>query len=138
MPNNPRSITAIDIEVCRRLSARRKQLRLTQKQIARKLNITAQQIHKYETGKNRLTLGRLLQFIEILDTSIDYFLHDLIKTPAQLMNEKTNPHSQAFVSAFNETFISISTPEHRIILDKLAKIFSKQNHHQQNNQNYEV
>ena len=55
------------------LRMRRKELGLTQTDLARGLGITLQQVQKYETGMNRITAGRLAAAAELLQSPISYF-----------------------------------------------------------------
>lgn len=64
----------INIEIGRRIRQRRAYLRVTQKQLADALEITAQQVQKYESGKNSIPVFRLAALLKILDVTPDYFL----------------------------------------------------------------
>ncbi|MDE2320161.1 MAG: helix-turn-helix transcriptional regulator [Rhodospirillales bacterium] len=44
--------------------------------LARRLNITYQQLHKYETGKNRISASRLYEISKILEVEISYFFEE--------------------------------------------------------------
>lgn len=46
---------------------------LTQTQLALEMEITPQQVQKYEWGINRLSVGRAMQFAEAFDVSITVF-----------------------------------------------------------------
>ncbi|MBE1236396.1 helix-turn-helix transcriptional regulator [Phaeovibrio sulfidiphilus] len=72
--NNP---DPIDVEVGRRLRARRKVLALSQQQLADTVGITFQQVQKYERGLNRLSASRIWHFSCIMGVSIDYFFDDM-------------------------------------------------------------
>lgn len=52
---------------------RRILLGLTQDQVADALNISYQQIQKYETGANRVSAGRLAQIAEVLEVQPGWF-----------------------------------------------------------------
>jgi len=56
-----------------RIRERRRSLRVTQGKLAEMLNISYQQVQKYETGINQLSLGRLLQFAKALNVAPEYF-----------------------------------------------------------------
>lgn len=51
----------------------RKSLGLSQKDLANKLNITFQQLQKYETGANRIGVGRLYEISQLLNVAVSYF-----------------------------------------------------------------
>ena len=48
-------------------------LGLTQQQIATLVGVTCQQAHKYETGINRISAGRLYQLAQVLEVEVPYF-----------------------------------------------------------------
>jgi len=63
----------VDEHVGQRIRERRTALGLTQEQLAAALNISYQQVQKYETGSNRVSAGRLYEIAKNLDTSVSYF-----------------------------------------------------------------
>lgn len=69
--------THIDAHVGSRLRLRRKLLGMNQKELAEKVNLTFQQIQKYESGANRIGSGRLYEFSLILGVSVGYFFDEL-------------------------------------------------------------
>lgn len=52
-----------------RIRARRRALNMTQPQLAEKLNLTRQQVQKYEMGLDRISAERLYEIAIVLDTS---------------------------------------------------------------------
>jgi transcriptional regulator with XRE-family HTH domain len=67
----------IDHHIATRLRERRIALGLTQQQVAGMLGITYQQAHKYETGANRVSAGRLHQLARVLGVEPGYFYEGL-------------------------------------------------------------
>jgi transcriptional regulator with XRE-family HTH domain len=63
----------VDEEVAARVRQRRVELGLTQQQLAEQIGVTYQQAHKYETGINRISAGRLYQIAQALGTDVNYF-----------------------------------------------------------------
>jgi transcriptional regulator with XRE-family HTH domain len=57
----------------KKLSFLRQNRRLSQGELGDLLGVRAQQIHKYETGENRLSAERLKNCSDILGVSINYF-----------------------------------------------------------------
>ena len=74
-----------------KLKLRRLALGLTQTKVAKAINVTFQQIQKYEKGTNGVSSIRLLQLSNYLKVPINYFYEDF---PDYLINlEKVNePH----------------------------------------------
>ena len=60
-----------------RIRQRRIMLGLTQQQMAELIGVTYQQAHKYETGINRISAGRLYQIARALGVDISYFFEDV-------------------------------------------------------------
>jgi len=71
-----------EIEVGRRIRARRLARRMSQMELAGRLGVTFQQVQKYEKGTNRITAGRLKRIANILDVPILYFFEDAVEEPA--------------------------------------------------------
>ena len=59
-----------------KLKLRRLVLGLTQTKVAKAINVTFQQIQKYEKGTNGVSSIRLLQLSNFLKVPIDYFFED--------------------------------------------------------------
>ena len=59
-----------------RLKLRRLALGLTQTKVAKAINVTFQQIQKYEKGTNGVSSIRLLQLSNYLKVPINYFFED--------------------------------------------------------------
>ena len=71
---------AIDKHVGRRARLRRTLLGMSQEQLGAELNITFQQVQKYERGANRVSASRLWDISQILDAPIGYFFDDMSET----------------------------------------------------------
>ena len=59
-----------------KLKLRRLALGLTQTKVAKAINVTFQQIQKYEKGTNGVSSARLLQLSSFLKVPIKYFFED--------------------------------------------------------------
>ena len=70
-------IEALDIEIGRRLRARRRELKLSQTAVAHAAGVTFQQIQKYEAGRNRVSASTLWRLVQRLDVPIAYFFEEL-------------------------------------------------------------
>ena len=64
---------AIDMHVGKRVRLRRTLLGMSQEQLGAELNVTFQQVQKYERGANRISASRLWDISQILDVPISYF-----------------------------------------------------------------
>ena len=63
----------IDRHVARRIRQRRRQLGMTQQQLARIIGVAFQQAYKYEHGISRVSAGRLFHIARALRAPIAYF-----------------------------------------------------------------
>ena len=68
---------AVDVHVGKRVRMRRTLLGMSQEQLGVSLNITFQQVQKYERGANRISASRLWDISQILDVQITYFFDDM-------------------------------------------------------------
>jgi transcriptional regulator with XRE-family HTH domain len=66
-----------DIEIGRRIRARRLMIGMSQTALAEKLEITFQQVQKYERGTNRISSGRLKKVASFLGVPMNYFYDDI-------------------------------------------------------------
>jgi transcriptional regulator with XRE-family HTH domain len=74
-------IHPIDIHVGQRLRDRRKYLEITQEQLANSIGSSFQQIHKYESGANRVSASKLWKIAVALRTPVTYFFEDAAVAP---------------------------------------------------------
>ena len=63
----------VDRHVGEQIRVRRMMLGLTQQQMAGLIGVTYQQAHKYETGINRITAGRLYGIAQALGVDVSFF-----------------------------------------------------------------
>lgn len=94
-----------DIRVGKIITITRNRFGLSQKDLARQLGVTFQQIQKYETGRNRLPIGRLysiakcfgLTIGQLIDGSAQEYIHETnIRKTIELMYKMT-PAEQRFI-----------------------------------------
>jgi transcriptional regulator with XRE-family HTH domain len=71
-PGRPRA-GEVDLVIGRRLRERRLMLGITVQELAAVLGVPYQQVHKYETGANRLSAGRLYRLAGALGVGVGYF-----------------------------------------------------------------
>ena len=65
-----------NIHLGKKLRMRRLSLGLTQTKVAQAINVTFQQIQKYEKGTNGVSSNRLMQLSNFLKVPITYFFED--------------------------------------------------------------
>jgi transcriptional regulator with XRE-family HTH domain len=67
----------VDDHVGERIRERRTMMGLTQEHLASALEISYQQVQKYETGANRVSAGRLYEIAQRLEVDVAYFFDTL-------------------------------------------------------------
>ena len=67
---------SFNVHLGKKLRMRRLSLGLTQTKVAQAINVTFQQIQKYEKGTNGVSSIRLLQLSNYLKVPINYFFED--------------------------------------------------------------
>lgn len=70
-------ICKIERHIGQQLRRQRQALKLTQQQVAETLNLTSQQIHKYEKGVNRISASQLLSLSKVLLVPTNFFYEGL-------------------------------------------------------------
>ncbi len=73
----PRKTKILDELIGNKIRARRISLNLSQDDLAVALNITYQQVQKYEKGKNRVSASRLYEVSKILKIDFAYFFENI-------------------------------------------------------------
>lgn len=64
----------VDLGIGARLRARRKSLRVSQGELARRIGVSFQQIQKYERGANRVSGSTLVAIAAALDVSVGWLV----------------------------------------------------------------
>jgi transcriptional regulator with XRE-family HTH domain len=93
-----------DIEVGRRIRARRLARQMSQMELAHGLGLTFQQVQKYEKGTNRVGAGRLKRIAKILGAPIPYFFGDEDETAdgaTDLLGFVENAHTLRLLRAYS-------------------------------------
>jgi transcriptional regulator with XRE-family HTH domain len=107
----------IDKLVSRKLKMRRMMLGLTQEAVGQAVDVSIQQIQKYEKARNRIASGKLFTLAKFLKVPIDYFF------------ENSNDNTQIINNVFTEESEEYNTNEEGAISEKeiiqLIKSFSE-------------
>ena len=105
-----------------KLKLRRLALGLTQTKVAKAINVTFQQIQKYEKGTNGVSSIRLLQLSNYLKVPINYFFEDFSEYLINVEKAKEghmNVNYNFLVKIYSEL-----TPEQKIKLNKSVQTVS--------------
>jgi transcriptional regulator with XRE-family HTH domain len=71
---DPRQPDNIDVEVGRRVRVERMERGLSQTDLAKRTGVTFQQVQKYESGANRISMGRLTKIGQLFGVHVTYLL----------------------------------------------------------------
>lgn len=77
METNENVLNIIDEYIGSRIRIRRNLLGMSQDQLAQMLNISFQQVQKYEKGNNRIAGSRIWQLARALNVSVGYFFEGI-------------------------------------------------------------
>tara|TARA_A100001015_G_scaffold267869_1_gene318278 strand:- start:34 stop:399 length:366 start_codon:yes stop_codon:yes gene_type:complete len=101
----------------KKLRMRRLSLGLTQTKVAQAINVTFQQIQKYEKGTNGVSSNRLMQLSQFLKVPIIYFFQDYKEFKDINSGEEHNEDLN--YSFLSRTFSSLSSTQKQKILQIL-------------------
>lgn len=105
---------AVDyITIGRRLKRARKDLRMTQSELAEKLNISIAYVSRVERGGSKISLPRLIDFCSALEVS-----------EGDILNGISSSNANYLSSEFNELLIRCS-PKKQQLIYKLSKLIAE-------------
>jgi len=125
----------VDVHVGSRVRYRRMIIGMSQEKLGEKMNLTFQQIQKYEKGTNRIGASRLFQLSRILEVPVGYFFEDAFANaaPAQAMHGLHEPEQEGYLLDFlnsregldlNKAFAKIQDPKVRRRVIDLVRALS--------------
>jgi transcriptional regulator with XRE-family HTH domain len=71
---DPRRPDSTDIDVGRLVRVHRMARGLSQTELANRIGVTFQQVQKYESGANRISMGRLTRIAQVFGVNVTYLL----------------------------------------------------------------
>ena len=113
-----------NIHLGKKLRMRRLSLGLTQTKVAEAINVTFQQIQKYEKGTNGVSSSRLIQLSKFLKVPITYFYEDYKDFEDIDKNNLDNNNDDLNYSFLTKTFSSLSKTQKEKILQVLRNTSS--------------
>jgi transcriptional regulator with XRE-family HTH domain len=116
---------ALDVDhfVSLRIRQRRIMLGLTQQQMAELIGVTYQQAHKYETGINRISAGRLYQIAQALGVDIGYFFEEIDPDRSKPKPAEMLPQ-QRMLLELARNFTSITSRRHQDAICNLTRVLA--------------
>ena len=111
-----------NLHLGKKLRMRRLSLGLTQTKVAEAINVTFQQIQKYEKGTNGVSSNRLMQLSNYLKVPITYFFEDFRNfNENRTTQEDSDDLNYSFLS---KTFSALSKTQKEKILQILKNSVS--------------
>ena len=111
-----------NLHLGKKLRMRRLSLGLTQTKVAEAINVTFQQIQKYEKGTNGVSSNRLMQLSNYLKVPITYFFEDF-RNYNDIKNQQDEQEDLNY-SFLSKTFSSLSKTQKEKILQILKNTVS--------------
>jgi transcriptional regulator with XRE-family HTH domain len=108
-----------NIHLGKKLRMRRLSLGLTQTKVAQAINVTFQQIQKYEKGTNGVSSNRLMQLSQFLKVPIIYFFEDFKEFKDISLSSSEDTNDDLNYSFLSRTFSSLSKLQKEKILQIL-------------------
>lgn len=96
---------------------------LSRQQLAEVIEVTHQQLQKYEKGINRISIGRLVLIAKALDKNIDYFYQGL--EDADNVEPVLTQHQRMCIEV-SRNFMKIRNSEHQQAVNVLIRSLIKE------------
>jgi transcriptional regulator with XRE-family HTH domain len=127
----------VDVHVGSRVRYRRMIIGMSQEKLGEKMNLTFQQIQKYEKGTNRVGASRLFQLSKILEVPVGYFFEDAFASAAHANASQGlhEPEQESYLLDFlntregldlNRAFAKIHDPKVRRRVIDLVRALSEE------------
>jgi transcriptional regulator with XRE-family HTH domain len=117
---DPGRTATLELMIGARMRTRRRQLGLSQTDLAERLGVSFQQVQKYERGANRVAASTLLTAAQVLGTSISWLVGEEVSgrdDDEDVFRALARPGALEVLQAFN----AMSDPKIRAALLALAK-----------------
>ena len=128
-----KSTGSIDKEIGKRVRMRRISIGMSQEKLGELLDLTFQQVQKYEKGTNRISVGRLVDIAKILGVDIHFFFNGIksIKAEGGFAEEESPPYISEVMSTpeglqLIRTFTGIKNPKVRKSIVQLVASLAAQ------------
>ena len=109
--------TSVDRYVGERIYSLRLAHGLSRAQLSKSIGVTHQQVEKYEKGRNRIYVSRLLLIAKALSKDISYFIEGLESND----NKPVVTQHQRMCIEVSRNFMRIENPGHQAAVNTLIK-----------------
>ncbi len=121
-PQPSASPDPIDVEVGARLRARRRSCGVTQAGLAESLNLSFQQVQKYERGYNRVSASVLVRCARALVCRVGELLGEAPGEQAEFNAGAAAGNSERERGEFLRAFVEVPLDERRVLIRLMASI----------------
>lgn len=111
MTDDSKAPEAVDVHVGQVIRRRRRKLGMQQSVLADALDITPQQIQKYETAQSRITASALFQIARVLKVPVAYFFAELDELEFQSFNDEIEANVSAFLKSSDGQELALVFPQ---------------------------
>ncbi|WP_375333268.1 MULTISPECIES: helix-turn-helix domain-containing protein [unclassified Candidatus Tisiphia] len=123
MARNNDYISKIDKLIGQKIYSLRLAKGLSRQQLAKTIDVTLQQLQKYETGFNRISISRLILIAKALEKNIGYFYEGL----EDIKNiEPVQTQHQRLCIEVSRNFMKIRNPEYQQAVNALIHSLIKE------------
>jgi len=112
---------SIDAHIGARIRARRRGLELTQDNLANRVGVTAQQIHKYENGSNRVSASKLFEIGAALALPMSDFF-DGLPCPSDVQGPEGRSKDRLLV---DKDLLALATSSEEIEEERIRRVVMK-------------
>ncbi len=111
MTDDDKKPEAVDIHVGQVIRRRRRQLGFHQSVLADAVDVTPQQIQKYETAQSRISASALFEIARVLKVPVAYFFAELDQLEFQAFNDEIEANVSAFLKSSDGQELALVFPQ---------------------------
>lgn len=111
MTEDSKSPEAVDVHVGKVIRRRRRQLGLHQTVLANALDVTPQQIQKYETAQSRISASALFEIARVMKVPVAYFFAEIDQLEFQAFNDEVEANVSAFLKSSDGQELALVFPQ---------------------------
>jgi transcriptional regulator with XRE-family HTH domain len=111
-------------EIGERIKKRRKELKISQEELAEILGVTYQQVQRYENGRNRLNVENIQMIADALSVSVSYFFES---HKTSIISEKPTLYLSAEENKLLRYFRKIKSNGSKNMVLQVARLVVKSN-----------
>jgi transcriptional regulator with XRE-family HTH domain len=108
---------SVDVHVGQRVRQRRYLAGMTQRELGDKVGIKFQQLHKYETGANRISASRIWEIAAALDVPVSFFFEGIDGQAPDIGKIQGDPFTDKEAQDLVRTYYAIPENQRRQLFD---------------------